>query len=402
MKEKFSKLGIFSITQTFYQIGTIMLIAVSVLASQTLAPSPSTAAIPLSFSVLGTFVGLFPASYCMKKMGRRNGLLLGTLIGISGAIVSSYALLISNFYLFTFGHLLFGFHQSFLQYLRFVAMESVSQEDRSTALSWILIAGIPAAFIGPLAGLLGRDLFPPTIFLGCFIIMTFVLFLQFLLITKIKKDTHLTENTLFESIDTLPERPLTYHFRNSGLWASLISSSFGFGFMVMLMSAVPIAMKSHGHEMHLSTMVLQWHVLGMYIPSFFSGYLVNKFGSARLIIAGILILAIEVFAALQGTGFLPFAVALILLGVGWNFMFVGGTRLLTDQYRNSEKNTIQAINDSFIYLIAVIATYSSAFLETNIGWFNLNLVSLPFLGIALLTVLYYLKSNSTSKENNIA
>ncbi len=366
-----------------------MLMAVSLLAGQTISTNPQMASLPLALAIFGTFIGLFPASLLMRYLGRKRGLLVGTILGIFGALTASYGLYSKSFLLFAAGHLIYGLHQSFLQYLRFTAMESVPHKDRASALSWILVAGIPAAFLGPLAGLYGKNLIPNSIYLGCYLILTVILICQFGLVANLPQPQKTLSSELSTNFDDRTARPFSFHIKNLGLWASIISTSFGFGLMVMLMSAVPIAMKEHGHHMQSTTLVLQWHVLGMYIPSFFSGFLVRKFGTTNLILAGIFLLGIEVFAALQGTDFMPFALALILLGVGWNFMYVGGTNLLVEQYHASEKNLVQASNDSIVYLLATLSTYSSAYLESKVGWFGLNLVSLPFLFVATIVVSLY-------------
>jgi len=399
MKDKIAKLGLFSLTQSIYQIGSVMLVAVTVLASQTITPDKSPSSFPLSLVIFGTLVGLFPAAYIMRQYGRKSGLLVGTVIGILGISLAAFGLFQHNFLFFSIGHLFYGFHQSFLQYLRFTAMESVPHKDRASALSWILLAGIPAAFLGPLAGLHGKELFPEFLFLGCFLILDLCLILQLFLILNLPQIAKTVETEIQLTHNELTLRPFSYHLQNSGLWASILSSGIGFGLMVMLMSAVPVAMQTHGHHMHSSTMVLQWHVLGMYIPSFFSGILVRRFGPPKLILMGVMILFFEIFAALQGTDFLPFAVALILLGVGWNFMYVGGTNLLVDQYHPSEKNMIQAVNDTSVYLIATVSTYSSAYLESKIGWFGLNLVAIPFLVLAVLSVGIHIYSSRKRKSS---
>ncbi|PKA22429.1 MFS transporter [Leptospira meyeri] len=393
--DKLKILGIFSITQTVFQIGTVMIMAVSALAGQSIAPSPESASLPISFVILGTLLGLVPASRFMNWKGSKVGLLTGTVIGIIGAILASYSMYEKNFILFSISHLLFGFHQSFVQYLRFVAMESVPTHDRSSALSWILIAGIPAAFLGPLAGLQGKELFPNSLYLGCYLILISTLILQFFFILFLPTPNKKIPSIHSQSNDVSPReiiRPLSYHIKNLGLWVSILATAFSFGLMAMLMSAVPVAMKSHGHEMHASTLVLQWHVLGMYIPSFFSGQLVRKMTAPYLILLGIFVMGLESFAALQGTEFLPFAVALILLGIGWNFMYVGGTNLLVEQYHPSEKNTIQATNDTIVYSFAIVSTYSAGYLENKIGWLNLNLVSIPFLLFVSIFTMYFIHS----------
>ncbi|TGK82167.1 MFS transporter [Leptospira noumeaensis] len=394
--DKIQILGIFSITQTVFQIGTVMIMAVSALAGQNIAPAPESASLPISFVILGTLLGLVPASRIMKWKGSKFGLLTGTIIGIFGAILVSYAMYEKNFILFSAAHLLYGFHQAFVQYLRFVAMESVPTHDRASALSWILIAGIPAAFLGPLAGLYGKDFFPNSVYLGCYLILIFNLCLQFLLILFLPTPNKETKKNTEVTIDPSPRllaRPFSFHVQNFGLWISILATAFSFGIMAMLMSALPIAMKSHGHEMHASTLILQWHILGMYIPSFFSGQLVRKMTAPYLILLGIFIMGLESFAAIQGTEFLPFATALILLGIGWNFMYVGGTNLLVEQYHPSEKNTIQSVNDTIVYSFAILSTYSAGYLENKVGWLSLNLVSIPFLVVMAVLVIFFIQKN---------
>ncbi|TGL54432.1 MFS transporter [Leptospira kemamanensis] len=401
---KIKVLGIFSLTQTVFQIGTVMIMAVSALAGQTIAPSPESASLPISFVILGTLIGLVPASRFMKWQGSKYGLLLGTCIGILGATLATYAIWEKCFILFSIAHLLFGLHQSFIQYLRFVAMESVPSHDRASALSWILIAGIPAAFLGPLAGLQGKELFPTSLFLGCYLILVGSLTLQFLLISFLPSpNKRHTANQISKKEPSPREtvRPPSFHIKNLGLWVSILSTAFSFGLMAMLMTAVPVAMKTHGHEMHASTLVLQWHVLGMYIPSFFSGFLVRKMTAPYLILLGVVVMGLESLSAIQGTEFLPFALALILLGIGWNFMYVGGTNLLVEQYHPAEKNTIQAVNDTIVYSIAILSTYSAGYLEHKIGWLSLNLVSIPFLVFVSIVTLYYIQTKRKSLHHGI-
>lgn len=393
-------LGMFSITQTVFQIGTVMIMAVSALAGQTISPSPETASLPISFVILGTLLGLVPASRFMKWQGSKYGLLLGTIIGIFGAFLASYAMWKTNFILFSIAHFLFGLHQSFIQYLRFVAMESVPTHDRANALSWILLAGIPAAFLGPLAGLHGKNLFPTSLYLGCYIILILCLCIQFILISFLPSPKKEFTQEVIADLSLSPRdtvRPFSYHVKNLGLWVSILATTFSFGLMAMLMTAVPVAMKTHGHEMHASTLVLQWHVLGMYIPSFFSGYLVRKMTAPYLILLGVFVMGLECVSALQGTEFMPFALALILLGIGWNFMYVGGTNLLVEQYHPSEKNAIQATNDTIVYSLAILSTYSAGYLEHKIGWLSLNLVSIPFLVFVAVLTLYFIQSNHRKK-----
>ncbi len=368
----------FSLVQTCYQIGTVMMMSVGILAAAPLAPSPLWGALPLALSVVGTFASLFPASAFMKRWGRKRGLLVGMSLAAVGVTTIIGGLLSGNFVLLCAGFLVYGLHQSFLQFLRFMAMEAAGPEKSAGALSWILVAGIPAAFLGPLLGLWGRDL-GPVAFSGSYGLLLGVLTVQVLLVAS------LPAVKVGGSVQAAgdPPRPWRERLGDPALWLALTAASFSYGLMVMLMAATPVAMHEHGHPLSASTLVLQGHVLGMYVPSFFSGALVKRWGPRRLIAAGVVIFGFELAMALQGTEFLPFFVAMTLLGVGWNFLYVGGTSLLVTRYRPAEKAGVQAFNDSFVYAFATISTFGAGAWERGLGWSWLNGLTVPFLVIVV-------------------
>ena len=367
----------YSLAQTVYQIGTVMMVAIGALAGRTIAPAPELATLPLALSVVGTLAGLFPAAQFMKLFGRRQSFVGGTGLGVFGISVIMGGLATHSFWLFCAGFFLYGLHQAFLQYLRFAAMESVEPTSRPNALSWILVAGIPAAFLGPWLGSLGSQLFPGYTYLGSYLILAGCLAVQLGIFL-------MTKNAVFapSAIESAP-RPLPIILKQFEVWVAIAASAIGYAMMVMLMAAVPIAMKTHGHVHGESTVILQWHVLGMYIPSFFSGFLIKWLGKKWLIILGILIMGLEAGAAMSGFEFPHFAVALVLLGIGWNFMYVGGTNLLIEQYAPAEKTKVQAFNDSIVFSLASMSTYGAGYLESQIGWFDMNLIVLPILAAVL-------------------
>ena len=372
----------FSLVQTCYQIGTVLMMSVGILAATPFAPAPVWAALPLALSVVGTFLSLFPASVFMKKWGRKRGLLLGMALATVGVTMIIGGLSTGNFSLICAGFLTYGLHQSFMQFLRFMAMEVAGPEKSAGALSWILVGGIPAAFLGPLLGLWGRDL-GPVAFSGSYGLFLGVLAVQALLVVSLP-----AVKTGMVAATSEPVRPWGERLADPSLWLALTAASFSYGLMVMLMAATPVAMHEHGHPLSASTMVLQGHVLGMYVPSFFSGWLVKRWGPRRLVAAGVVVFAFELIMALQGTGFLPFFVAMTLLGIGWNFLYVGGTSLLVTRYRPSEKAGVQAFNDSFVYLFATVSTFGAGAWERGMGWEWLNLLSIPFLVIIAFLAVY--------------
>jgi MFS family permease len=368
-------LGRFLLVQTGYQIGTVMMMAVGILAATPLAPSPVWAALPLALSVVGTFASLFPASLFLRRWGRKRGLFVGLALGTVGIVTIVAGLAIGNFLVVCLGFLVYGLHQSFLQFLRFLAMESVSADQAPTALSWILVGGIPAAFLGPLAGLWGRDLVPGTPFLGSFALILGVLAVQALLVATLPSG----RGASVAGPSDEPKRPWGLRLADPSLWLAVAAATSSYGLMVMLMAASPVAMHEHGHPLSASTLVLQAHVLGMYIPSFFTGWLVSRWGPRKMIAAGLVIFVAELILALQGTTFFPFLASLTFLGVGWNFLYVGGTNLLVTRYRPSEKAGTQALNDSFVYLFATVSTFGAGAFEKGLGWDGLQWVSVPFL-----------------------
>lgn len=363
----------FSLVQTCYQTGTVMMMAVGILAASPFAPGPTWAALPLALAVVGTFVSLFPASAFMKRWGRKRGLLVGVTLAAMGIVAIIAGLATGNFVLICAGFLVYGLHQAFLQFLRFMAMEAAGPEKSARALSWILVAGIPAAFLGPLFGLWGRDL-GPAAFTGSFGLLLGALAIQAVLVASLPSVKMGPTSGFGE-----PARPWRERLADPTLWLALTAASFSYGLMVMLMAATPLAMHEHGHPLSASTIVLQGHVLGMYVPSLFSGWLVKRWGPRRLVAAGLLVFVFELTMALQGTDFLPFFIAMTLLGIGWNFLYVGGTNLLVTRYRPAEKAQVQAFNDSFVYLFATVSTFGAGAWERGMGWAWLNLLCLPFL-----------------------
>jgi len=373
----------YSLVQTCYQIGTVLMMSVGILAATPLAPTPFWGALPLALSVVGTLASLFPASAFLRRWGRKRGLLVGVTLAAAGVSAIVAGLVNGNFVLVCAGFLVYGLHQSFLQFLRFMAMEAAGPSRGASALSWVLVGGIPAAFLGPLLGLWGRTLGPGADFSGSFVLLLGVLAVQAVLVVSLP-----ASGTIAPAVQASePARPWRARLADPSLWLALTAATFSYGLMVMLMAASPVAMHEHGHALAASTFVLQAHVLGMYVPSFFSGILVKKWGPKNLIYAGLAVFAFELLAALQGTEFLPFLVSLTLLGIGWNFLYVGGTNLLVTRYRPAEKAGVQAFNDSFVYLFAAVATFGAGAWERGLGWDGLQLLSLPFLVLLVLLAL---------------
>src|SRR3990167_3810899 len=325
-----------------------------------LAPDKSLATLPVAAMVVGTAMASLPAAMLMRRWGRRMGFLMGAGLGVAGSVLAGYALWQQSFELFVLGHLLLGSYQGFANYYRFAAAE-----------------GVDAAFVGPQLGEWGRDWLISGPFVGSYLAQAAlsVAALGLLSQVRLKPAASVVAGTA-RSVWELVSQPL--------LLTSILGSAVGYSVMIMVMTATPLAMLGCGLPGASVPPVIQWHVVGMFAPSFFTGNLIKRFGAPRIMQAGFVLLLGHVVIALSGLEFLHFASALVLLGVGWNFAFVGGTALLTQTYRPAEQLKVQAINEFLVFGLVAVSTLSAGWLYDRYGWATLNLAVVPFLVLALL------------------
>jgi len=341
-----------------------------------LAPDKGLATLPIAAMVVGTALCSIPASLLMRRIGRREGFLVGSAIGIGGSALAAFGLYSQSFALFVLGHLLIGGFQGFANYFRFAAAESAGPLHASRAISWVVAGGVAAAFAGPQVAVWGRDWLPQHAFLGSYVAQAVLLLGVMLLLTQLNLPQRPAE--VGE-----PARPLREIAAQPGLRAAVIGVAVGYAVMIMAMTATPLAMLGCGFGAADVKPVIQWHVFGMFVPSFFTGSLVARFGASRVMQAGFVLLMAHVVVAASGMAFLHFLSALVLLGVGWNFAFVGGTALLTQSYRPSEQTKVQALNEGLVFGLVAFASLGAGWLYDRFGWSALNLAALPLLLLAL-------------------
>lgn len=342
-----------------------------------LAPDKSLATLPVAAMVVGTAIASLPAALLMRRLGRRAGFLMGASLGVAGSALAGYGLWQSSFALFVLGHLLLGSYQGFANYYRFAAAEAVDVAHTTRAISWVVAGGVVTAFLGPQLGQWGRDWLISGPFVGSYLAQAVlsVMALGVLSQVRLKPVTVVAGGTV-RSVRELLSQPL--------LLISILGASVGYSVMIMVMTATPLAMLGCGLPGQSVTPVIQWHVVGMFAPSFFTGNLIKRHGAPRIMQTGFVLLLGHVAIALSGLEFLHFASALILLGVGWNFAFVGGTALLTQTYRPAEQLKVQAINEFLVFGLVAVSTLSAGWLYDRYGWATLNLAVVPFLVLALL------------------
>ena len=358
-----------------------------------IAGNKALATLPLSFHLIGTMLAGIPASFLMKNVGRRYGFMIGTGIGAFGAASAAGSIIYSNFYLFCLSIFCLGILSGFAQLYRFAAADVATHEFKTKAVSLVMIGGIIAGFIGPTVASKAKDLIPNAEFAGSylFVIMFHVLIVFILLGTSLPRPD-VTEKKG-------KTRPLKELFSQPKFLVAVLSAMAGYGVMAMVMTATPLAMtEGSGHQFSEAAFVIQWHVVGMFAPSFFTGSLIHRYGSVPIIFTGILLNVLCIVINLAGTDVFNYWSSLILLGMGWNFMFVAGTIMVTETYKPAEKAIVQGVNDFLVFGTAAVSSLLSGVVQTSLGWEAVNLGSIPLLGVAVLALLWYTFRNADKKE----
>jgi MFS family permease len=368
-----------STAQALFQSVGILVMTIGGLAGALVAPSPELATLPIAAMFLGTAVVIVPAATWMARTGRRRGFLTGALLGVAGGILATLGVWLGSLWLLAAGTFLVGAYQASAQFYRFAAAEVANEAFRPRAISLVLAGGVVAALLGPWLARWGGPLLQ-TAYMGSFLLLSLVSVLAagLLLGLKIPQPA---------AAAAQGGRPLTEIVRQPAYLVALFGAATGYGVMILAMTATPLAMVHHQHHLSNATTVIQLHVLGMFVPSFFTGSLIARFGVLPIMLAGVALLAGHVLISLTGTDFHSFAGALVLLGVGWNFLYIGGTTLLTTTYTPAEKGRAQAANDMTIFVVGLLGSLVAAPLLQLLGWQSMNLMLLPWLAIAAVALM---------------
>lgn len=350
----------------------VILISINGLAGFALAEVKALATLPVTAYVVGGALSTLPASFWMKRVGRRAGFMTGAAFGFAGAAVCTLAVHLESFWTLCLGTLVAGVYNAFGQYYRFAAAETASLEFKSKAISLVMAGGIAGGVLGPESSKLTLDLLWAP-YMGSYAsLMGFsviaMLLARFIAIPPMEEHERRAAG-----------RPLSRIMAQPAFAVAVLSAMVGYGVMNLLMTATPIAMTQHHHPYHDAAFVIEWHVIGMFAPSFVTGSLIKRFGVVPVILTGVALMFACVGVALAGVAVMNFWLALFLLGVGWNFMFVGGTTLLTETHTPAERAKTQGVNDFLIFLTMATSSFSSGVLISGQGWQLLNLWSLPFL-----------------------
>ncbi|WP_313954142.1 MFS transporter [Accumulibacter sp.] len=355
----------------------VMLVAINGLLGLQLAADKRLATLPITTYVIGAALAALPAAMFMKRHGRRSGFMLGSAFGIGGALLSAIAVYTGSFWLLCLGTVGAGIYNAFGQQYRFAAVDAAPADWTSKAISLTLAGGIAGGVIGPQLGTLTRELLEPTYLASYGALMAFAA-LAMLVASRL-------------DIPALPSheqqaagRPFGEIARQPEFVVALLAAVCGYAAMNLLMTATPLAMDICGLPFADTALVLQWHVIGMFAPSFFTGDLIKRFGVLVVLLVGAALLLVCVGIALSGVSLMHFWWALFLLGVGWNFLFVGGTTLLTEICRPEEKAKVQGGNDFIVLGTQAITSFAAGLLVTDGGWATLNTLALPIVAVTAL------------------
>lgn len=376
MRTAYRNVLILALAQAVLMSGTSLLITSSALIGRNLADNPSLATIPLGLQFLAMTLATIPSSLFMGRYGRRAGFLLGISLGLLGTLLATLAIFLSNFVLFCIAAALIGIFNGSGQFYRFAAADVASADWRPRAISLVLAGGIAAAFIGPNLAAWTRVLLGPE-FAASFLVLGGIYLFGIVVLSLLQ--IPLPEKRPIKDSG----RPLTQISGKPVFLIAVATATIGYGVMNLLMVATPLSMDAHHHSFEDAAFVIQWHVLAMFLPSFFTGDLIRRFGLLRIIGAGVLLMLLCVAVNWTGNGVWHYWLGLVLLGLGWNFMFIGGTTLLTETYSEKEKPKCQAMNDFIVFAVVTCTALGAGALLTMFGWQLLNLLVIPPLLLVL-------------------
>lgn len=370
--------------QAMMMSGASLMVTVSALVGDTLAADPSYATLPIFAQFVSMMLSTVPASLLMARFGRKPAFLMAACAGICAGGLAFYAIATHWFIGFVAASAMLGMASGFGNYFRFAAAEISSEDKRSRAIAYVLAGGIIAAFIGPNIAYWSRGIVPNEPYAGGFLFLMgfYVIMMLILLLLRLPK-------IAIDAESKAAARPLLVIIRQPGFRVAVICAMFGYAIMNFVMTATPLEMDVQCPGLDNTAFVIQWHVLAMFAPSFITGNLIDRFGIISVLAVGAVCNAICVIINLLGDSVWHFWLALIFLGVGWNFLFIGGTRLLTETYTDAEKGKTQACNDFMVFTMVSFSALSAGYVHHHYGWFLINIAVLPIILLVIEAIAWF-------------
>jgi MFS family permease len=358
----------------------------------TLAPNISFATVPLSMYVVGLAAGTLPTGAISRLYGRRVAFIIGTGCGVLTGLLGAFAILHGSFPLFCCATFLGGLYGAVSQSYRFAAADGASAEYRPKAVSWVMAGGVFAGVFGPQLVQWTMDIWPPYLFAFSFVVQALVALVAMVVLAGVDAPKP-------APADLHGGRPLLEIVRQPRFIAAALCGIVSYPMMNLVMTSAPLAMKICGLSVSDSNFGIQWHIVAMYGPSFFTGSLIARFSAPRIVAIGLLLEAGAAAVGLSGITAIHFWATLFILGIGWNFSFVGASALVLETHRPQERNKVQAFNDFLVFGTMAVGSFLSGQLLANYGWSAVNLVVLPpvLLGLTVLTLTSWARRRARSQ-----
>lgn len=375
-------IGLLSASQALAGAGQAILISVAALTAASMAPDRSLATLPVSLMIIGTALSTGPAAWMIHSWGRKQGFIFGAGVAVAAAVVAAGAAWMQNFWLFCAALAVFGASAAFAQQYRFAAADSVPEDLKSRAISGVLFGGVVAGFIGPPLAALSKDWIPGATFAATYLVMAGLA----LLAISVLSFTRLAP-TIKDPAARKAGRPLSELIRTPAIIVPMVGGAVSYALMVLVMVAAPLAMVYVcGHTTTDAAFAIQWHVVAMFAPSFVTGSIIKRIGAPLTASIGLLLIIGAAAVNLHGISVLHFDIALVLLGVGWNFGFIASTSMLASAYRPEEAARVQGLNEQIVFGAMAVASIASGLLLQTIGWQSINILAIPVATAAILII----------------
>jgi len=374
--------GILVLCQSLFFSGVVVVMTLSALVGDMLTVNKTLTTLPLAVQMTATMLSTVPASLTMGRYGRKAGFIGGLLVGAVGAGLAAASVILASFLLFVIGSALMGAAIAVGHFFRFAAADAASPAFRPRAISYVMAGGVIAALIGPELAKATQTLFPAFVFAGCFVAI------GALWLATVPPVMRLDLPVPKAAELSGPRRPLAVVARQPTFVVAVLSGMVGYAVMTLVMTATPLAMVGCGFAFIDAAVVIQWHSVGMFAPSFVTGSLISRFGIVRVLLVGAALMGIAAGINLSGLEMLHFFSGLVLVGIGWNFLYVGGSTLVTETYAPSEKAAAQGLHDLLVFSSSAAAAFLSGALQHRYGWEAVNLGVLPAIALSAAAALW--------------
>ena len=373
---------ILTLSQIFSFTAAPVTVFLSGIIGSQISPVKSLATLPMSISVVGIAIGAIIATKVMSLIGRKYGFIIASIGNMLTSILAAYSIMTQNFILFCFANFFLGIGMAFTHQYRFAAAESVEKNKAPKAISIILFGGIISAFLGPSLANYAKDIFSNNLYVGSYLALALLTFIPTILFLFFESKSNIKTNVKYAGRNYLEL------ISQPRFIQSITASAFGYAIMTFLMTATPISMHvMENMSLDKTSIVIQFHVAAMFLPSLLTGYLIKRFGHSNVIYAGVFLYSITLITSIFDQSFFNYMFALIFLGLGWNFLFISGTSLLVLTYREEEKYKAQGLNDFVVYSIHAIGSLSAGVFIALTNWKIMNIICIPFMILIIFTTI---------------